>query len=124
MAKHKTICVDLDGTLAHYDRWRGVDHFGEPIAGGKAALTDLKQQGWTIIIFTTRSDIDRIRQFLEKYEIPFDYINENPNQPADANGGKLIADVYVDDRAVQFNGDWADALHQIVNFEPWGKRSS
>lgn len=23
--------VDLDGTLAHYDGWRGEDHIGDPI---------------------------------------------------------------------------------------------
>lgn len=25
------IGVDLDGTLAHYDRWRGIDHVGDPV---------------------------------------------------------------------------------------------
>jgi hypothetical protein len=25
------IGVDLDGTLAHYDGWKGIDHIGEPI---------------------------------------------------------------------------------------------
>jgi hypothetical protein len=25
------IGVDLDGTLAHYDEWRGPDHIGEPV---------------------------------------------------------------------------------------------
>lgn len=25
------IGVDLDGTLAHYDSWRGVDHIGAPV---------------------------------------------------------------------------------------------
>lgn len=25
------IGVDLDGTLAHYDGWKGADHIGEPI---------------------------------------------------------------------------------------------
>ena len=25
------IGVDLDGTLAHYDRWRGPDHIGAPM---------------------------------------------------------------------------------------------
>lgn len=26
------IGVDLDGTLAHYDKWIGPEHIGEPIA--------------------------------------------------------------------------------------------
>ena len=25
------IGVDLDGTLAHYDKWRGVEHIGKPV---------------------------------------------------------------------------------------------
>jgi hydroxymethylpyrimidine pyrophosphatase-like HAD family hydrolase len=122
MADHKTICIDLDGTLARYDQWRGVDHFGDPIPGGKEALSELRRLGWTIIIYTTRGDRDKTRQFLEDHDIPFDYINENPNQPVDGLDGKLIADVYVDDRAVQFNGDWQDALRQVIDFKPWEKR--
>lgn len=35
------IAVDLDGTLARYDEWRGVDHVGEPIA----AMVD-RVRGW------------------------------------------------------------------------------
>ena len=27
----KWIAVDLDGTLAIYDKWRGRDHIGEPV---------------------------------------------------------------------------------------------
>ena len=28
-----TVCVDLDGTLAKYDGWKGLEHIGEPIDG-------------------------------------------------------------------------------------------
>lgn len=32
MVEHKGwIGVDLDGTLAHYEGWKGVEHIGEPI---------------------------------------------------------------------------------------------
>ena len=27
----KWLGVDLDGTLAHYDGWKGIDHIGMPI---------------------------------------------------------------------------------------------
>lgn len=30
-SKKGWIGVDLDGTLAHYDEWRGVSHVGEPV---------------------------------------------------------------------------------------------
>jgi hypothetical protein len=32
MSDNGWIGVDLDGTLAHYDGWKGADHIGEPIA--------------------------------------------------------------------------------------------
>ena len=53
MAK-KYMCVDLDGTIAHYKGWKGEDHFGEPISGVQDALRRLRAEGWVIIVFTTR----------------------------------------------------------------------
>ena len=48
------IGIDLDGTLAYYDGWRGADHIGEPIPAMlelvKAALRD----GYDVRIFTAR----------------------------------------------------------------------
>ena len=31
MSTSGTIAVDLDGTLARYDGWKGIDHIGDPI---------------------------------------------------------------------------------------------
>lgn len=48
------IGVDLDGTLAHYDGWKGVDHVGEPI---KPMVDEVRQwllQGKDVRIFTAR----------------------------------------------------------------------
>lgn len=48
------IGVDLDGTLAHYDGWRGIDHIGAPIPAMidrvKAWLSDHVE----VRIFTAR----------------------------------------------------------------------
>lgn len=119
MDKQKMVCVDLDGTIAHYKEWEGEDHFGEPVPGARDALGKLRDMGWTVIIYTTRSNREKIRQYLEKNSIPFDYINESPSQPANAVGGKLYAQVYVDDRAIQFNGNWQETLAEIIRFKPW-----
>jgi hypothetical protein len=115
----KTICIDLDGTIAQYTEWQGEDHFGDPIPGVQAALRQLKEGGWTIIVYTTRAARCKIEAYLLEHEIPFDYINENPNQPPDAVGGKLFAHVYVDDRGLRFNGDWEQTLQDILTFRPW-----
>lgn len=48
------IGVDLDGTLAHYDGWIGVEHIGEPI---EPMLQNVKKwiaEGWLVKIFTAR----------------------------------------------------------------------
>lgn len=52
----KTICIDLDGTLAHYEEWQGEEHFGKVLPGASAATKALHEKGWFIIIYTTRSN--------------------------------------------------------------------
>ena len=46
--------IDLDGTLATYDRWRGVDHIGEPIAAMVEYVKTLLWAGIEVRIFTAR----------------------------------------------------------------------
>lgn len=119
----KIVCVDLDGTIAHYEEWQGEVHFGSVIEGSKEALSKLKKKGWLIIIYTTRSNKELISNYLNENELLFDYINENPYQPENAIGGKPYADVYIDDRAIQFNGDWEKTINEIDKFKPWEMKS-
>jgi hypothetical protein len=123
MNDKKTICIDLDGTIAYYDDWKGESNIGDPIPGVVEATKELKGNGWKIIIYTTRSNRKIVRSYLKKNNISFDFINENPEQPENAVGGKLYADIYLDDRAIQFNGDWSVTVKEILNFKPWMRRS-
>ena len=118
-----TICIDLDGTLAAYDGWRGPEHFGAPLPGALAALAALRARGWRIIIFTTRGDREKVRAYLEREALLFDYINENPDQPAGSNPGKPFAHVYVDDRAISFRGDWSATLDAVFCFKTWSSQT-
>lgn len=123
MSNTKSVCVDLDGTIAHYQGWRDEDHFGDPIDGVRDALGELRQLGWTVIVFTTRANRQKVEGYLKKHNIPYDDINRNKDQPANAIGGKVYADVYVDDRAIQFCGDWKVTLAEVLKFKPWEERS-
>ena len=123
MSNQKYVCIDLDGTIAHYEEWQGEDFFGEPVEGVQSALGQLRKEGWTVIIYTTRGNQTLIEGYLEKNSIPFDYINHNPDQPANAAEGKPYADVYVDDRGVQFNGNWSATLNAVRHFAPWEMRT-
>lgn len=116
----KTICIDFDGVIHDYSKgWQGEDVFGQMIANADTGTSVLKEKGWTIIIFTTRKKTEKLEKWLKDNNIVYDYINENPEQP-EQSSGKVIADVYLDDRGVCFRGRWdAWLLREIVDFEPW-----
>jgi hypothetical protein len=50
------IGVDLDGTLAYYDGWVGIDHIGRPIPTMVRRVKTWLQQGRDVRIFTARVD--------------------------------------------------------------------
>jgi hydroxymethylpyrimidine pyrophosphatase-like HAD family hydrolase len=118
LMKNKIICIDLDGTIANYNDWQGELHFGEPLPNVSKILNALKLDKWIIIIYTIRANIELVSGYLQKNNIPFDFINENPYQPENAKGGKLYADIYVDDKAIQFTGDWEEVYQRILKFKP------
>lgn len=120
---NKTICIDFDGVIHDCSQgFQGEDVFGEMIPNADTATSVLKKQGWTIIIFTTRKKSDKLENWLKDKNITYDYINENPDQP-DNTSGKVIADVYLDDRGICFRGTWDQWLvREILDFESWEER--
>ena len=54
MEMDKWIGVDLDGTLAFYDKWRGTSHIGRPIPAMVERVKDWIEEGKTVKIFTAR----------------------------------------------------------------------
>ncbi len=54
MSNHGWIGVDLDGTLAEYDHWRGVEHIGAPIPAMLSRVKDWLSKGRDVRIFTAR----------------------------------------------------------------------
>jgi len=98
----RTVAVDLDGVLAEYDSWQGVEHFGEPIPGAKEFLAALGEFA-DVLIYTCRCNkelmregsclsANRIRRWLDKHNMTYHAIYTGV--------GKPVAAAYVDDRAV------------------------
>jgi len=106
------ICIDLDGVIADYSKgWQGDEYFGDPIPGAKEALQKIKDKGFNIVIWTARKKKDLVKQYLNLNEIPFNSISEN---------GKPPAKVYIDDRAILFEGNWDDEfIDRIIKFKRW-----
>lgn len=118
-----TIAIDFDGVIASYDGWKGKPTFPKPVAGVKFALDAIKAAGDIIIVNTCRKEIEAVRNYMDEYLLPYDYINFNPeNEKQGLSDRKIVADVYIDDRAIRFSGNWLDTLSEIDNFKPWWRK--
>ena len=122
MEKRRTIAIDFDGVISNYQGYKGKGNFAPPVPGCKNFLDKLREEGWTIIVFTTRSEIPQIEAYMLEFRIPYDYINENPeNKKLDCSPWKILADIYLDDRAICFEGVYSkELLTRIIDFQPWG----
>lgn len=67
------IGVDLDGTLAQYDGWRGAAHIGEPVPAMLERVRQWLADGTRVKIFTARagvpSELPHVRYWLEEQGI-------------------------------------------------------
>ena len=119
------VAVDLDGTILEsvpwpedYDPTSGVQPpLGQPIPGSVDVLVELARLGWRISIYTARFGDEtlppetvqawakEIAEHLQSNGVPFSDIWV---------GRKPRADYFVDDKAIQFDGDWAAILEQLT----------
>ncbi len=72
MDKNKAwIGVDLDGTLAYHNKFRGADHIGKPIPIMLYRVRKWVEKGYTIKIVTARASepehIPPVKAWLKKY---------------------------------------------------------
>ena len=60
------IGVDLDGTLAHYDSYKGDAHVGAPIEGMVRRVKEWLYDGYEVRIFTARKPHPAIRRWCKE----------------------------------------------------------
>jgi hypothetical protein len=119
----KVIAVDFDGVINSYTSgWKGPTETDEPVLSAAESLHTLYQRGYKIIIFSTRANTsegaDTIREYLRNHAE-----NNEFAEAVEITDKKPIADVYIDDRAISFTGDWEETLKQIEEFKPWTEKS-
>ena len=101
----KTVALDVDGVLAQYNGWKGIDHIGDPIPGAISFTKELSEFAY-ILIYTTRccetlndrdgrkaSELQQIvKAWLDKHGFTYNeiYIGQ----------GKPIFSCIIDDRAI------------------------
>lgn len=71
------IGVDLDGTLAHYDGWKGEQHIGEPVPAMAARVRKWLADGLDVRIFTARVAIPdpmgriKVRKVIDEWTLKY-----------------------------------------------------
>jgi len=74
MSNGEWVGVDLDGTLAHWDGWKGMEHIGAPIPPMIDRVRSWLLEGVTVKIFTARASVPEhipyIHDWLEKHGLP------------------------------------------------------
>jgi phosphoglycolate phosphatase-like HAD superfamily hydrolase len=102
-----TVLVDFDGVIHKYSKgWQDGTAYDEPMDGAKEALEKLTNDGYKVVIFSTR-DSGQIYEWLRKYQFPR-YRVTNVKEPAVA---------LIDDRAIRFTS-WHDATDQLTYHYP------
>jgi hypothetical protein len=110
-----TVGVDFDGTIAEAgEKFEEDVSKLKPRPGAKKWMDEFQALGARIIIFTVRSDAQGIKDWCHDNDIPYDYVNENPDQPPDASG-KVFADVYWDDRAISAAGALSKSGPEVLS---------
>jgi hypothetical protein len=104
--KTKTIAIDFDGVIHQYSKgWQKGVIYDPPTEGVVEAFYKLMEDGYDLVIFTSRKDLEPVRQWMHKH---FDFERRIGHmwEPAITNQ-KPIAIAYIDDRAIRFT-NWQD----------------
>ncbi len=109
-ARSPVVAVDLDGTLAESGIF-DPEFIGEPIEQNVANVRKLKEAGCSIVVFTCRDDDDFVASWLDQNGVPWDAINANLS--GEETSGKVLADVYWDDRAVNAGDDFRRVVDML-----------
>ena len=112
------IIIDFDNTIAKAHNYPGM---GQPMHGVREALEALREAGHTIAIHSCRMSEDvydsahkrnaqrlSIAAYLLRHSIPYDEI---------INYSKPVGDVYIDDKALRFEGNWDDMVDEVKMYE-------
>lgn len=111
----KTVVFDFDGVINSYKSgWKGPTIIpDEPVEGIKEVIAKLRELNYEVVVVSTRcaapKGIRAIYAYLNKYGIEVDKVLKE----------KPPAAVYIDDRAICFNGDCNGLVDKIVNFKNW-----
>ena len=114
-----TVVFDFDGVIHSYSSgWRGVDVVPDPpVPGIGDAIKEIRAAGYRVVVVSTRCSTQpgylAVAHYLTDHGIEVDAVQAE----------KPPALVYIDDRAICFDGHPRNLLLQIRSFTPWTARA-
>jgi len=101
------IMIDLDGVIHRYSKGFHNGTLYDGVMPGAKEFIDSMKDMYEIVIFTARiskspnrfaprTKVKEVKEWLDKHDIYYD----------DITSDKLPAIAYIDDRAIEFRGDW------------------
>lgn len=116
----QTLAIDFDGVIHGYSKgWQDGSIYDKPKPGAKEALQEFLDNGWEVVIWSTRcndrtvngvsqnNQISEMVDWLAKYQIPYSRIH--------CSEGKPLCKLFIDDNAYRFIS-WQDIdLHNLIS---------
>ena len=105
------ICIDIDGTICEVRRPDQSYADVRPLPGAAEKIRDLRKQGHYVIFATARhmqtcgANVGLVLK--RQGKTLFDWLERHGFEYDEIWFGKPNADLYLDDRAHKFEGDWA-----------------
>lgn len=100
----KLIAVDFDGVIHNYRYgWHDGTLYDGPVPKALEKILLLIQNGFEIVIFTTRTNHGTIKKWLKK--------NEFPDLKVTSTKPQALA--YIDDRGIRFT-NWEDIVKYFI----------
>ena len=104
---YNTVMVDFDNTIAQHRTGSGQPEPKRVIREGRQLVEELKKRGYRVIVLTARTNLDRVRVFLAKRNIPVDGVTNR----------KIPATAYIDDRGIFWDRNVRKALQKVKSLE-------
>ena len=118
MEYQPVVAIDFDGVIHQFKQpWSGSRIIPDPpVDGIDKTIAELRSRGYKVVVVSSRC-LGRggrlaIKKYLKKNNIKVDGVTKY----------KVGAHVYLDDRAMRFDGVVDDGLvDRIINFVPWNR---
>ena len=113
----QTVVFDFDGVIHSYTSgWQGVDVIPDPPVHGIGTAISLIRDYYKVVVVSTRCTSENGKKAIQ------DYLKTHGIEVDGIEAEKPPAIVYIDDRAICFDGYADTLLRKVLTFKPWTER--